>query len=130
MPPNQRTPRTAPPKPPAEPQPQKGRAKASDISNTEWGLVIGLIAILDFVQFILDVLAIGLIANRLVDILIMLSLLFYFWMRGVEMDLFVLGTLCAVMVGEEVPGLDVAPFWTLDVWAIMRHDKAKKNLPI
>lgn len=123
MPPQTR--RIPPPKPPEESRPRKG----SRISNTEWGLVIGAAAIIDFIQFILDFFAVGIVVNRLIDIGVGMSLAFYFWMRGVSMDSKKTLTLLGSFVGEEIPGLDAAPLWTGDVVATMLWDKADKNLP-
>lgn len=114
---------TPKPKPAPTPASQGG----SKISGAEWGLVIGAVGVIDFFQFILDALwGAGVIINRFIDMIVAMSLLFYFWIRRVEMDFFVVGTLFGAFIGEEIPGLDAAPLWTLDVIAIMLHDRAKR----
>lgn len=113
---------------------QKPKQTGSKIGNVEWGLVIGATAVVDVVQFILDIFVIGAIANRFVDIVVGMALAFYFWIRGIKMNAKKVLSLIASFVGEEIPVLDTLPLWTLDVILIMAWDKAEgkieKALPI
>ena len=113
-----------------EQQPQQG----SKIPNFEWGLVIGAVATVDVVQIVLDMFAIGVIANRFIDIVVGMVLPAYFWLRGVKLNAKKILSLIASFVGEELPIIDALPLWTLDVILIMAWDKAEgkieKALPI
>ena len=45
--------------------------KGSKISNTEWGLVIGALFVIDLIQIGLDLLAqVGVILNRFIDVFV------------------------------------------------------------
>jgi len=113
---------------------QKPKSSGSKISNVEWGLVIGAVVVVDAVQFFLDAFAIGILANRFIDIVVGMALAFYFWARGVKMNAKKVLSLIASFVGEEIPVLDTLPLWTLDVILIMAWDKAEgkieKAMPI
>ncbi len=113
---------------------QKPKSSGSKIGNLEWGLVIGAVAIVDAVQLFLNVFAIGVLANRFIDIVVGMALAFYFWIRGIKMNAKKVLSLIASFVGEEIPVLDTLPLWTLDVILIMAWDKAEgkieKALPI
>jgi hypothetical protein len=116
--------------PPKQTQTQQSKpSKGSKISNTEWGLVIGALMWVDLIQFFLDGFAIGIIANRFIDIVVGMSLAFYFWIRKVKMDQKKVLTLIGSFIGEEIPGLDALPLWSADGIVTMMWDKADKNLP-
>jgi hypothetical protein len=101
---------------------------ASKISNTEWGLVIGAAVAIDIMQLILDIFAIGLIANRFIDIMIGISLPFYLKLRGVKTDWKKGGSMVVTFLLEFLGlGIDALPFWTGDVVLIMAFDRADKK---
>ena len=61
------------------------------ISNTEWGMVISLLGLIDLIQFGLDWIGIpfianvGTIANRLIDVVTGLAWTTYLYLRGVNL---------------------------------------------
>ena len=107
---------------------QQNAPKSSRISNTEWGLVIGAVLVIDFLQVVLDLFVIGIFVNRFIDIVVGMALPFYFWCRGVKIDSKKVITWVSSFIGEEIPMLDAAPLWTGDVLATMAWDKAEKKL--
>ena len=101
----------------------------SKISNVEWGLVIGALFTVDLVQIALDLLVIGAVINRFVDIFVGLSLAFYLQLRGQSLTnpkrLFgLIGTFFA----EEIPEVDALPFLGLDGIYNMMLSKSDKIL--
>lgn len=100
----------------------------SRMSNTEWGLLIGALATIDLVQFILDVFLIGLVANRFIDIVVGMSLPFYLRMRGVRLDSKKIGGMVGTFLLEMIPGFDALPLWCLDGFLNFTLDKADKKL--
>lgn len=114
---------------PQQPIQQPKAQKGSKISNTEWGLLIGALMWIDLIQFFLDAFAIGALINRFIDIVVGMSLGFYFWLRGVKMDTKKVMSLIASFALEEVPAIDALPLWSADGIATMLWDKADKNLP-
>ena len=91
--------------------------KKSKISNTEWGIVIGALFVIDLTQILLEWLVIGLLINPFIDIVVGMSLAFYLQMRGQSLanPKRVIG-LIATFFGEQIPGVDAIglPLWTLD----------------
>ncbi len=108
---------------------QNQKPAGSKISNLEWGLVIGATAVVDVVQFVLDIFVIGAIVNRFIDIVVGMTLPFYFYIRGVKLDSKKVLGMAGAFGLEMVPGLDALPLWTLDVVYTMSMDKLDKKLP-
>jgi len=98
----------------------------SKISNTEWGLVIGALAMVDVFQIILDMVAIGIAANRIIDLGVAAALPLYLTLRGYKLDTRTIMLVGGSFIGEEIPVLDAAPFWTFDGWKIWGWDKQRK----
>ncbi len=98
----------------------------SKISNAEWGLILGAAAMVDLGQLVLDIMAIGLAANRIIDLGVVATLPLYLTLRGFKLDTQVLLLIGGSFLAEEVPVLDVAPFWTFDVWRLWQIDKKRK----
>ena len=88
----------------------------SKISNTEWGLVIGALAIIDLIQLILDLVAIGVIVNYAIEIIVGMTLPFYLHLRGEKMSDPKRFFAFAATFGLEffIPFVDGFPFWTAD----------------
>lgn len=92
------------------------KPEKSKISLTEWGLVIGALAVVDVIQFALDLFfEVGVIVNRFIDIFVGLSLWLYLKLRGKNStnSKRLVGVLIT-FIGEEIPDVDALPFWTLD----------------
>lgn len=88
----------------------------SNISKGEW-LLVGLVAVItDISQLILDLFAIGLIANRVIDAVFGFALAIYFQIRGISLanPKIALG-LIASFIGEESGIGDFLPLWSLDI---------------
>ena len=101
-----------------------------NISKTEWGLYIAANVVVDLIQIGLDVaLQIGVVVNRFIDIFWGMACALYLHLRGQSMAnpkrLF---GLIATFVGEEIPDVDVLPFWTLDAIYIMSLAKSEALL--
>lgn len=105
-------------------QPQ--RFKRSRISSFEWWILLGFVVFIDLLQIVLDVLTIGLVINRL-DIIIGGSIIFYMMWREYKLDAGDWVLMGASVIGEEIPILDAAPFWTLDIWRFRQKDLARKT---
>ena len=87
----------------------------SRISNTEWGLVIGVLLIIDIIQIVLTLLAIGLVVNRIIDVIVGMTFAFYLHIRGEKLQdpKRLLGFLAAFL-GEMIPVVDSLPLWSAD----------------
>jgi hypothetical protein len=84
----------------------------------EWIFLIVATIILDIVQVILEFFVIGIILNRIIDIVVGFCLPIYFWLRGVGMNdwkrwLAFLGGFGLEEVG--LGGDDGLPLWTAEV---------------
>ncbi len=101
----------------------------SDISNTEWGLLIGATAMVDLIQLILNFFAVGVFINRFLNILMGMSLGFYFWARGMPFTSKKVAGMIGSFVGEMIPVIDSLPLWTMNVVYTMLSDKIPIDLP-
>ncbi len=97
----------------------------SRIKDWEWWAILGITACLDIAQIILDAFLAGLAVNRYIDIIYAMIAVFYLAMRGVEMDMKTVGLFTISFLGEEIPIIDAAPFWTFDIWQVRKWDRAK-----
>lgn len=90
----------------------------SKVNGGEWVLVVLALGFIDILQIILNFFAVGIIANRIIDIIIGLSFAIYLYFRGEFNDPKTRGRLitglAVVFVGEQIPLIDSAPFWFLD----------------
>lgn len=101
----------------------------SKISNIEWGLVIGALFTIDLVQILLDIVAVGVVLNRIIDIFVGLSFALYLQIRGQSLaNPKRLISLLATFIGEEIPAIDALPLWGLDGIYNMSISKSKKIL--
>jgi hypothetical protein len=100
---------------------------STKISNTEWGLLIGAALTVDFVQFLLDILVIGLGLNPFIDVAMGMSVPFYFTMRGQKMTQGRIGTLITTFFLELIPGMDDLPLWSADIVLMMLMSKAEEK---
>lgn len=109
-----------------KPLPEEKRNNSGHhISNTEWGLVIGALALVDLAQIVLDIFAIGLVTNRLIDILIGGFLVLYTKLRckNIGFGKTIMRT-ALTFIGEEIPVVDALPLWTLDGIYTMTLERA------
>ena len=99
----------------------------SRMSNFEWWLLIGALASIDLGQIILDFFAIGLAANRVIDLVVAMAMPLYLTLRGYKMDMKTVLLIGVSLIAEEIPLLDAAPFWTFDGWRLYKLDKERKS---
>lgn len=83
-------------------------------------VMLVLSVIIDIVQIILDVVLVGAIANRIIDI-VMVVIICLWMLFSKNFDKRSWLSVIATVVAELVPFVDVAPFWTLDVIYIIRR---------
>lgn len=91
------------------------------ISNFEWGFVVGIMLMIDIVEFVIDFFVVGAIINRFVDFLCAGGLIFYVKIRRAYMDTRAWTSIGGAFVGEMIPVVDALPLWTLDaiyLWSI------------
>jgi hypothetical protein len=99
----------------------------SKISNTEWGLVIGVGIVLDIGQYFLDFFVIGVFINPFIDIGVGMALPLYFSLRGIKVDMKKgLAWLGSGVIESLTAGL--IPLWTADIVITLFLDKADKKL--
>lgn len=96
--------------------PMQHKIHRSKISNTEWGIVIGALLLVDIIQLILDLFVVGVVLNYAIEIIVGLSLPFYLHMRGENMADPKRLTAFLAVFGLEffIPFVDGLPFWTMD----------------
>jgi len=102
------------------------------MSTTEWGLFIGALAVIDLLQILLDLIAIGFILNEFIDIFIGMAMPFYLHLRGQDMTKpqrwggMVVGLLLEMIFDGTFP------FWCLDgIYFFLlarREEKRRKSL--
>lgn len=85
--------------------------------------VLGVSAIIDGTQIVLDMFAVGVGVNRFIDIGYGIMLLFYGNQRNLLNQKTTL-SIAATFIAEEIPLVDAAPFWTLDAWYLFRAGEA------
>lgn len=91
-----------------------------NISNAEWGLLIGVLIVTDLIQIGLDVFfQVGVFINRFIDIAVALALLLYCLLRPIKLNSKTFGSIVAVFLLEEIPDVDIAPLWSADGFYIM-----------
>ena len=102
----------------------------------EWIVLVCATIVLDIVQVIIDLFVIGLVLNRIIDIVVGFLLPIYFWWRGVNMNDWKKLVTAVGGFGLEEVGLggdDGLPFWTLEVvvvWLIVIAEKKAANNPL
>lgn len=106
---------------------------ACRLTKTKWKMLVGLFVIIDLIQIILDLFAIGAVVNRFIDIAVGVGLPLFLRTQGVKLAnpkrmLAMLGA----FVGEMIPGVDALPLWTLDVlytWSTVKAEEALAKVP-
>lgn len=91
------------------------------------GVFIAFALLVDGTEAILDLFIIGAIVNRIIDIVVGGIFFLYALAKGLTIagDSKIYGSIFGTIAGEFIPGLDIAPFFTLDAWYITRSLKAK-----
>jgi len=106
---------------------------ACRLTKTKWKMLIGLFVIVDLIQIVLDLFAIGAVVNRFIDIAVGVGLPLFLRTQGVKLAnpkrmLAMLGA----FVGEMIPVVDALPLWTLDVvytWSTVKAEEALAKVP-
>lgn len=86
--------------------------------------------LVDTTQFFLDLIYIGVIVNRVIDIAVATIFFFYTLFKGLSIseDAKVYASIAGTVAGEFIPGVDIAPFFTIDAWYITQAIKHKDKL--
>lgn len=105
-----------------------GEEKRNRISGVSGFFMIAVALVTDLLQIGLDILfGAGVIVNRFVDVIFALG--FGMWLALSDVTLWSnprIGlTLGATFIGEQIPGVDVFPFWTADVVYIISQVRAE-----
>lgn len=99
------------------------------MSKKEWKLLGAVAILVDLLQLILDIFAVGAVINRIIDVIVGFSLAFYFQIRGVSMfNPKRAAAFMATIVGEMIPVVDALPLWTLDVYVTYLTTKGEEAL--
>lgn len=87
----------------------------SKVSTFEWGTVIGVLFVIDIAQIILDAFAIGVVVNRIIDVIVGAVFPIYLTIRGEKLSdpKRLLGLLSTFGL-ESIPVVDALPLWSLD----------------
>ncbi len=103
------------------PPPESG----SKISNTEWGMAIGALLLIDAVEVGLDLLFdIGAVTNPFIDLLVNMAWPTYLYLRGVNLkSAKMLFTLILGAFFQEIPDFD--GFWAIEGVIVMGITKAE-----
>jgi hypothetical protein len=88
---------------------------------------IGFAITVDVTEFLLDIVAVGLIVNRIIDAIVACIFFLYASWKGLTIaeDSKVYNSIVGTAAGEFIPGLDIAPFFTIDAWYITHSIKEK-----
>ena len=86
--------------------------------------------LVDGTQFFLDLIYVGVIVNRIIDIVVAGIFFLYALLKGLSMaeDAKVYASIAGTVAGEFIPGIDIAPFFTIDAWYITQAIKKKDKL--
>lgn len=99
----------------------------SNISSVEWIFVFLITISVDLTQFGLAFIPpLAVIVAPLLDIAFFLSLVFYLYYRGVNLDTKKVISMAASFAGELIPEVDALPLWTMDVAQIYFWDKTER----
>lgn len=104
------------------------------MSKTRWAIFYAVIIFVDIVQVLLDLVAIGVVLNRVIDVVVAFLLPFFLHISGVKMtDMKKILSIFAAFGFELMPGVDALPLWTLDLFVIHSiskgEEKLKKTMP-
>ena len=108
---------------------EKPRKRGSDISNTEWLLLILAGAFLDATQWALDGVLVGPLINPAIDLGVGIILPIYFVRQGVNLD-WKKGAVWGLTGILEVVSAGIAASWAIDIAFTMILDKLDKRLPL
>jgi hypothetical protein len=97
------------------------------ISGFGQALFIVFAILIDALEIILDAFAVGLIANRIIDIVAGILFMVYALFKGLSIadDFVTLSSIIGTIAGEMIPVIDIAPFFTIDAFWITQAIKAK-----
>lgn len=104
--------------------------KKNQITNVEWGLVIGALLTIDLCQIVLDIMIIGFVLNPFIDAFVGMSFALYSVIRiqGGATNFKTLRSILLSIFGtflvEMIPAASDLPLWCLDgVYAFSRYKK-------
>ena len=111
-----------PPKQQAQIRTEQPSYSGAEISKTEWMLVISALALIDLLEIALDLLAVGLALDTIIDPGV--GILFGLYLATRVQTQGLVGWFIGTLAGEAIPGLNALPLWTLD--GIMSYLKYKE----
>ena len=107
---------------------EKPQKRLGIISITTLLIFTGIV---DVIQIILDLFVVGILINRILDIIIGIILIFWFFILRILTIRVAVG-LGLSFIAEMIPILDIAPAWTLDViytaFRVNNEDKQKMSV--
>lgn len=100
----------------------------SKISNTEWGIAIGVLLLIDIIEIGIDLLfGIGVFTNPFIDFFVNMTWVTYLYLRGVNLkSTKMVGTLVLGGSFQLIPGFDA--FWAIEGLIVMLITKAEKKI--
>jgi hypothetical protein len=99
----------------------------SKISNTEWGLVIGAVLMVEIMQVVLNLLFIGPFINSSITLFTQSTLALYYRIRGVKINKSKLASMIGTSLIELIPVIDMLPAMTMGVIMTMVWDNRDKK---
>jgi len=112
---------------------KKQKTPKSKISNVEWGMVIGALAIIDAFQAVFDLIGIpfvahiGMIINPFIDMAVGFAWPTYLYLRGVNLkSVKTVGSIALTFFCEAIPDVDALPLWFLDGLFVLSTVKAEE----
>lgn len=109
-------------------------AQKGTMSAGKWFILYVISGFIDILQIILNLFAVGVVANRFIDAILGFGLPIYLHLNGIPMfETKNLLLYMSVFIGEEIPLVDTLPLWTFEVWRMHKNylkDQLSKNLPI
>lgn len=110
-------------------RPKKPHIKKSQISNLEWGSIIGILSFIDLVELILGLFAVGELINTFIDWVVGPVLYTYLWFRGEQLnDPRRMGSFVGAFVLEMIPFVNDFPLWCFEgiyLYVLSRNQNTK-----
>ncbi len=113
---------------------KKKKEDGSKISDTEWGMVISFLFIVDGIQLGLNFIGIpfiatlGLLVNRFISFAMALAWPTYLYLRGVNLGGAKMISVVVTFFVESIPNIDSLPMWGLEGIYMMALVKAEEKI--
>jgi len=101
--------------------------KPEPITNLGWFFLFAFSLATDATQAALNFFfGAGVIVNRVIDVGFGFAILLIFYLKDVTLTPVQYGSIAAAFVGEQIPAIDTAPFWTIDMIYIFASIKGQE----